>query len=62
MTIELMGVAEVAKLLGVSSQRVSQLAAQESFPEPLARLAAGPVWERTDVEKWARGTGRLTGT
>ncbi|NPC96601.1 DNA-binding protein [Nocardioides sp. zg-DK7169] len=54
-----MGVAEIAKLLSVSSQRVSQLAATATFPEPIARLAAGPIWERADIESWARKTGRL---
>jgi hypothetical protein len=24
------------------------------FPGPLARLAAGPVWHRVDVDKWAK--------
>jgi hypothetical protein len=55
----LMGVAEIARLLSVSSQRVSQLATTPAFPEPIARLAAGPIWERADVEAWARETGRL---
>lgn len=59
MTLDLVGVAEVAALLGVSRQRVSQLAASESFPAPEAQLAAGPVWLRAAVEQWARSTGRL---
>lgn len=59
MTHHLMGVAEVATLLGVSRQRVTQLAKQEDFPAPAAALAAGPVWESADVERWARGVGRI---
>lgn len=55
----LMGVAEVAELLGVSRQRVHQLVAQTGFPEPVAHLAAGLIWERDEVERWARETGRL---
>jgi hypothetical protein len=31
----------------------------DDFPEPGAVLAAGRIWEREDVEKWARSTGRL---
>lgn len=59
MSDHLMGVAEVAKLLGVSRQRVQQLARRTDFPEPVARLAATPVWESEDVEQWARERGRL---
>jgi len=59
MTYRLMGVAEVAELLGVSRQRVTQLAKTEAFPEPIAHLAAGPVWQAEDVERWAREAGRL---
>jgi predicted DNA-binding transcriptional regulator AlpA len=58
-THHLVGTTEIAKLLGVSRQRVGQLAATESFPQPTARLAAGPIWEREAVERWAREAGRL---
>ncbi len=54
-----MGISEIAELLGVSRQRAHQLAASHGFPEPVARLAQGPVWETAEVEKWARETGRL---
>ena len=54
----LVGVAEIAVMLGVSRQRISQLADAEGFPEPLASLAAGPVWERSAIEAWANSTGR----
>lgn len=54
-----MGVAEVAKFLGVSRQRVNQLSHGADFPEPVARLAAGPVWHTGDIERWARETGRI---
>jgi predicted nicotinamide N-methyase len=46
-------------MLGVTRQRVTQLAAASGFPEPVARLAAGPIWKRADIETWARETGRL---
>jgi hypothetical protein len=55
---DLVGVAEVAELLSVSRQRVSQLAATPGFPDPVARLAAGPIWERDDIIGWAEVTGR----
>lgn len=30
------------------------------FPEPVAELAAGRIWERADVEAWAKATWRLS--
>jgi len=58
--LELMGVAEVCALLGVSKQRVDQLVrTHPDFPRPVAELAAGRIWLRADILKWARDTGRL---
>lgn len=61
---EVVGVAEIAELLGVSRQRVHQLVHEHTdFPSPLAELGAGrqkmKVWLRAEVEVWARRTGRL---
>lgn len=53
-THHLVGLTEIADMLGVSRQRAGQLAATEGFPEPVARLAAGPIYESADVEAWAR--------
>lgn len=55
----LMGLTEIAELLGVSRQRVHQLSKSPDFPEPTARLSAGLIWEREAIEAWARQTGRL---
>jgi len=61
-TPDLVGVAELADILRVSKQRVSELAATSPFPRPLATLRAGPVWERGSighfVETWRRTPGR----
>lgn len=54
----LVGAAEIAKMLGVSRQRVTQLASTETFPEPEAELASGRVWKRTAIVKWARAAER----
>ena len=58
---ELVGVAEVADLLGVSKQRVSELAKGHSFPRPLAELAAGPVWDLASLQRFATNWKRLPG-
>lgn len=47
---DLVGPAEAAEILGVTSGRVSQLRHDPSFARPVAVLAAGPVWARADVE------------
>jgi predicted DNA-binding transcriptional regulator AlpA len=50
---EVVGVTEVAAVLGVSRQRVDQLIGSYwDFPLPIASLAGGRVWERHDVEAW----------
>ena len=62
---QLVGVSEVASLLGVSRQRVSELARADYFPAPLAELAAGPVWDRVSLthflETWERTPRRKRG-
>jgi len=55
---DLVGLTEIATMLGVSRQRVGQLADTEGFPVPVADLAAGRIWTRGDIEKWAKATGR----
>ena len=54
----LVGVREIAAMFGVSPQRADQLSHAPAFPGPVVELAAGRVWERAAVEKWANATGR----
>ena len=49
---KLAGLAEVAGLAGVSRTRAGQLANHPDFPEPVQRLAMGPVWLESDVTKF----------
>ncbi|SCF37327.1 hypothetical protein GA0074696_4993 [Micromonospora purpureochromogenes] len=43
---------EIREMLGgVSRQRASVIANQRNFPEPIAVLAMGKVWRKSDVEK-----------
>lgn len=53
-----MGTSEIAALFGVTRQRASVIANSRGFPEPIATLAAGSVWDADDVEAWAERTGR----
>lgn len=57
------GVTEVAELLSISKQRFAELRGRPDFPEPVAELASGPVWDLEDVRLWSgsgvrRGPGR----
>ena len=59
MTHHLVGVTEIATMLGVSRQRVHQIIKEDAgFPAPTAILTGGSVWERVAVERWAEQTGR----
>jgi ATP-dependent Clp protease ATP-binding subunit ClpA/predicted DNA-binding transcriptional regulator AlpA len=52
MTQHLLGVAEIAAMLGLSRQRVNQLIQHDDFPAPDAELSAGRIWSREAVEAW----------
>lgn len=62
---ELVGVTDIAALLGISRQRVDQLArdALVGFPEPVQVNTTGLVksrkWSLKEVTRWAKQTGRL---
>lgn len=49
---DLVGISELAALLGVTQQRASQLAARRDFPAPYQRLAAGPVWFKHNLSRF----------
>jgi predicted DNA-binding transcriptional regulator AlpA len=51
---ELLGLAEVAELLGKSRRQAIRITQRRGFPEPIAQLRATPVWRRIDVERWAK--------
>jgi predicted DNA-binding transcriptional regulator AlpA len=52
---ELEGAAEVARMLGVTRQRLHQMVqTTPDFPQALAALAAGRIWQRAPVEEWIR--------
>jgi hypothetical protein len=51
---DLVGVTEIAKMIGLSRQRAGQLTKRPDWPEPYARLASGPAWRRAEVEEVLR--------
>lgn len=58
----LVGVAEVARMLDVTKQRVSQLMEGSQFPRPASILASTPVWLEHSIRafksSWDRKPGR----
>lgn len=52
--LRVMGAAEIAERLRVSRQRAYQITARRDFPEPIAHLAMGQVWDTADVEAWIK--------
>jgi predicted DNA-binding transcriptional regulator AlpA len=52
--LRVVGLAEVAELLGVSKRTATRYAARADFPKPAAQLAMGPIWFVEDVEEWIR--------
>jgi hypothetical protein len=60
----LAGVAEVAWLFGVRRTTVSNWSAHRSgagFPEPVVRLASGPVFDLSEISAWYAGYSPLKG-
>jgi hypothetical protein len=59
---EVVGVSEIATLIGVTRQRASALARSVGFPAPIAVLRSGPIWTRPSLnhflESWPRKGGR----
>lgn|SRR5436305_13492599 len=51
----LVGITEIAELMGVTPRRVDQIIrSYPDFPEAEAELAGGRIWKRTAVERWIR--------
>lgn len=45
---------EIAELLGVTKQRVHQIAGEPGFPAPIAQDLRGRIWDRRAVTAWAK--------
>lgn len=56
--MDIIGLAEIAMILGVTRQRADQLARQKGFPDAIEELTAGRIWSAAAVMAWAEGHGR----
>jgi chromosome partitioning protein len=53
--MNLLGLAEIAELFGVTRQVVANWKARKpTFPKPVAELKSGPVWEQNAIVSWAK--------
>lgn len=58
--VDLVGVSEIADMLGITRQGVDKLVRTRSdFPQPEDVITAGRIWSRQTVEDWARQDGRI---
>lgn len=48
-----MGLAEVCQYLNLTSRRISMLKRNPRFPEPIAILRLGSIWDTTAIQKFA---------
>ena len=54
---DLVGLTEIIDMLGVARATAFKYTRRDDFPEPLGHVsAAGPVWLRRDVQRWAKET------
>lgn len=59
MVEQLVGVADAARRLGLTPERVRQLAKASRLPPAVGRIGRQDVWRWRDVAAWAAATGRL---
>ena len=50
---------EIARRLGVSRERVRQLAQRPDFPAPIGRLGQANIWGWAAVDEWRHANGRV---
>ena len=58
--VHLLGLMEIADLLGVQHETCHRWRFRGIMPEPDWTVSGTPVWERATITAWARETGRLT--
>jgi predicted DNA-binding transcriptional regulator AlpA len=54
--LDLVGVPEIADMLGVSRPSVWRYVRRDDFPEPDAQVSGKRLWKRAAVERWAKRT------
>jgi predicted DNA-binding transcriptional regulator AlpA len=52
MNDELLGLAELAELYGVTKATASNWSRRHTFPQPVQHLKMGPIWRKSEVIAW----------
>ena len=55
---ELVGIQEIAAMLGVAAMTPVEWRRRGKLPEPEWVISARPIWLRETIVEWARATGR----
>lgn len=50
----LVGNTEIAEMVGVDRGLIGQWVARGKLPVPIAHLACGRIWLKSDIEKWIK--------
>jgi predicted DNA-binding transcriptional regulator AlpA len=54
--LDLVGVPEIAEMLGASRPSVWRYVRRDDFPKPEAQVSGKRLWKRSAVERWAKKT------
>ncbi len=57
---DLVGLAEVAAMLRMSTANAYLTSTKRGFPDPVATLTGGRLWDKWDVQQWAEARERKT--
>lgn len=52
--LDLVGQAEVAQMAGSKSSTIGVWVTRGKLPEPVATLACGRIWRKSDIEAWLK--------
>jgi predicted DNA-binding transcriptional regulator AlpA len=50
----LAGLDEASEILGWSKQHIHSYISRGVFPQPIQRLASGPIWTREQIEQYKK--------
>jgi predicted DNA-binding transcriptional regulator AlpA len=55
--LDIVGITEIAQLLGLKHATVTNWHRRGHMPAPDAQLSFGPVWRRSTIERWLQKEG-----
>lgn len=52
--MELVGMSDIARMLGWTTQKVSSYRSQniKEFPEPITEIGGRPIWTKNQIRAW----------